>query len=221
MLKIPKKHLPLMMLLCILLTSLSAIVNADVLDRQVISAGGDHIVGSGNAITYTIGQPVVFTDPLSPLHIGGLIPDGKCDTNKEVCCDTTQGEWACVEFQGLKDSYKVGDVIQIDIAINVKVARFNRVDLWVVVQFPSGVLFFKTDRLNSFVLMEQAFKNSLETLEISQSMVDLELVPGLGGTYTFYALYVTEGANPLEHLDDLASIQRSELVIKTTELAGK
>jgi hypothetical protein len=80
----------------------------------------------------------------------------------------------------------------------------------------------KTDMLvNSFAPTPQAFKESLETLEISHRFVDLELMPGLGGTYTFYALYVKEGANPLEHLDDLASILRSEFVIKTTTLASE
>ena len=216
MLKIPKKHLPLTMML---LASLSTIVNADTLDRQIISAGGNHIVASDNAITYTFGQPFVFPNPSSSLQIGflaaqssgGIIPNG---------CDTTQAEWACVEFQGFKDSYQVGDSIKIDIVLNVKTDRFNRADLWVALQFPSGVLFFKTDMLvNSFAPAPQAFKESLETLDISHRFVDLELVPGLGGTYVFYALYVTEGSNPLEHLDDLASIQRSNLVIETTTLA--
>jgi hypothetical protein len=79
---------------------------------------------------------------------------------------------------------------------------------------------YLTSLINSFTSTPQAFKDSLETLDIQQSLVNLELVPGLGGTYVFYAIFVTEGANPLEHLDDLASIQRSELVIKATTLAN-
>jgi len=35
----------------------------------------------------------------------------------------------------------------------------------------------------------------------------------MGGTYTFYALYVPEEANPLDQLDDL--------VIKTTTLTNE
>ncbi len=137
-------------------------------------------------------------------------------------CDTTQAQWACVEFKGLKESYKIGEAIQIDIALNVKADRFNRVDLWTAIQLPSGHLFYKTDLLvNSFAPTPQAFKESLETLEISHSFVDLELVPGVGGNYVFYALYVTEGANPVEHQADLTPIQRSELLIKTTTLANE
>ncbi len=220
MLKIPKKHLPLTMML---LASLSTIVNADTLNRQIISAGGNHIVTSDNAITYTLGQPFVFPNPSSSLQIGFLHAQSSGEIiDNENECDTTQAEWACVEFQGFKDSYQVGDSIKIDIVLNVKADRFSRADLWVALQFPSGHLFFKTDMLvNSFAPTPQAFKSSLETLEISHRFVDLELVPGLGGTYVFYALYVTEGTNPLEHLDDLASIQRSKLVIETTTLANK
>jgi len=214
MLKIHKKHLPLTIML---LASLCTIVNADTLDRQIISAGGDHIISNDNAITYSFGQPFVFPSS-SSLQTGFLATQSSGIVSG---CDTTQAEWACIEFKGFKDSYQVGETIKIDIALNVKADRFNRVDLWVAIQFPSGVLFFKTDMLvNSFVPTPQAFKESLETLEISHSLVDLELMPGIGGTYIFYALYVTEGANPLEHLDDLASIQRSNLVIKATTLAN-
>ncbi len=220
MLKIPKKHRTLTMLLGTLLASLSTIVNADTLDRQVISAGGDHIVANDNAITYTFGQPFVFPNS-SPLQTGFLATSGIVSEIVSEC-DTTQAQWACVEFKGLKESYKIGEAIQIDIALNVKADRFNRVDLWTAIQLPSGHLFYKTDLLvNSFAPTPQAFKESLETLALSHRFVDLELMPGLGGTYTFYALYVKEGANPLEHLDDLASILRSELVIKTTTLASE
>jgi hypothetical protein len=218
MLKIPKKHIPLTMVLGTLFASLSAIVNADTLDRQVISAGGGHIVANDNAITYTFGQPFVFPNS-SPLQTGFLATQSSGIVSE---CDTTQAQWACVEFKGLKESYKIGEAIQIDIAINVKADRFNRVDLWTAIQLPSGHLFYKTDLLvNSFAPTPQAFKESLETLALSHRFVDLELMPGLGGTYTFYALYVKEGANPLEHLDDLASILRSEFVIKTTTLASE
>jgi hypothetical protein len=219
MLKIPNN--PLLMLLCTLLASLSTLVNAETLNSQVISAGGDRIVASDKVMTYTIGQPFVFPNPSSSLQVGFLTAKS-VRIREGSGCDTTQAEWACVEFKGFKEAYQIGDIIKIDIALNVKVERFNRVDLWVAIQLPSGDLFFKTDLLvNSFATTPQAFKESLETLEISHSFVDLELMPGVGGNYVFYALYVMEGANPVEHLDDLTPIQRSELLIKTTTLANE
>ena len=40
------------------------------------------------------------------------------------------GDWAVLEFQGLKDHYEIGDIIKIDLVENLKVkSRFHRVDL--------------------------------------------------------------------------------------------
>jgi len=210
MLKLSNNPLPLM-LLCTLLSCLSTIINADTLDSQVISAGGDRIVASDKVMTYTIGQPFVFPNPSSSLQVGFLTAKS-VRIREGSGCDTTQAEWACVEFKGIKDSYQVGDIIKIDTSLNVK---------WVVIQFPSGDLFYQTDLLNKIVGIRQPFKESLDILEVSPNLVDLELSPGLGGTYVFYALYVTEGTNPFDYLDDLTTIQRSELLIKTTTLANK
>ncbi|MEK8021092.1 MAG: hypothetical protein VSS75_029830 [Candidatus Parabeggiatoa sp.] len=54
---------------------------------------------------------------------------------------------------------------------------------------------------------------------MSHRIVDLELAPGLGGIFTFYALYVDEGTNPL--VDDIAAIKRSKLVINKSTLANE
>ncbi|MFK5970650.1 MAG: PKD domain-containing protein [Candidatus Marithrix sp.] len=135
--------------------------------------------------------------------------------------DTSQEEWTCIEFQNLQPSYNISDHIQIDVNIDVKVKRFDRVDLWIAVEFPNGSLLFKTDLLsNSFVLNPQPFKNSLEIFQINHHLVDLELTPGLGsGIFTFYALYVNEGTNPLE--EDISIIKRSEFIIEQTILANE
>jgi len=205
--QIPYRHF---LLIITLLASFSVIVNADSLDRENISAGGDHIVANDSAITYTFGQAFVFPNPSSSLQIGFLATQSSGMSE----CDTSQAQWACVEFQGLQETYQVGDRISIEIVLNVKTVRFKHLDFWMAIKLPGEYLFYKTDLLiNSFSPTPQIFKESLETLEISHSLVDLELVPGVGGTYTFYALYVPAGANPMEHLDDL--------VIKTTTLANE
>jgi len=220
MLKIPNNPLPLTILVGTLLASLSTLINAETFNSQVISAGGDRIVASDKVMTYTIGQPFVFPNPSSSLQVGFLTAKS-VRIREGSGCDTTQAEWACVEFKGFKEAYQIGDIIKIDTSINVKINPSNRVDLWVVIQSPSGAEFYQTDLLNSIVGIRQPFKESLDTLEVSHNLVDLELSPGLGGTYVFYALYVTEGANPFDHLDDLTPIQRSELLIKTTTLANE
>ncbi len=219
MLKIPK-HLPLTIML-LLLISFNNIVNADTLNRQVISAGGGNITTGNETLIYTFGQPFILPVSQPPLQTGFLFSlfNGS-KLPQPSLCDTTQEEWTCVEFQGLKPSYEISDFIQIDVKINVKVKRFERVDLWIAIEFPDGSRLFKTDLLiNTFVPTPQVFKDSLEILETNHRLVDLELGPGLGGTYTFYALYVDEGANPLE--DGIDAVKRSELVIKQTTLANE
>ncbi|MEK8019138.1 MAG: hypothetical protein VSS75_019890 [Candidatus Parabeggiatoa sp.] len=219
MLKTPNNPLPLaILLLGTLLANFSTILNAETLDSQVISAGGDRIVASDKAITYTLGQPFVFPNPSSSLQVGFL--SAKSARNSDGSgCDTSQEEWACVEFNGLKEAYQIGEIIKIDISLNVNVPRFNRVDLWVVIQLPSGDWLFKTDLLNSFASIPQAFKASLETEAVSHTLVDMELGRGLGGDYVFYAAYVNEGSDPFKV--DFESIRRSELVIQKTTLANE
>jgi hypothetical protein len=79
---------------------------------------------------------------------------------------------------------------------------------------PSGDLMFKTLLgINSFSPFKQAFKESLESQTVPHRLLDFEVPPGLGGRYTFYALIVDEGEDPMEHLN--------ELVIQETTLANE
>jgi hypothetical protein len=190
---------------------------------SVLPAGGDHETAGDNTLIYTIGQPIVSIEP-SQLQVGFLPPKGTEEPTPppSTSCPEIDGEVICVEFQDLKPSYKVGDFIKMDVVINVQVNRFSRVDLWIGLQMPGGVFLFKNDLLaNSFIPTPVAFKKSLENQNISHRLVDLEVAPGLGGSYTFYGLYVKEGENPMEHLDELATIQRSNLLIQTTTLANE
>jgi len=49
-------------------------------------------------------------------------------------------------------------------------------------------------------------------------MLEFELIPGIGGKYTFYAVYVQEGSNPLT---DEKSVQRSNLATQSATLANE
>jgi Fe-S cluster biogenesis protein NfuA len=121
---------------------------------------------------------------------------------------------AIVEFQGIEDYYKVGNFVRAEVKIDVNVGRFKRVDLWVAVSMPSGDLIYRTPLgINSFSPFAQAFKESLESQTVTHRLLDFEVPAGLGGIYTFYALIVDEGENPMEHLD--------ELIIQETALANE
>lgn len=213
----PPKYLPLTIIFLLFISFIN-IVNAELLNRQVISVGSGSVTEGNETLVYTFGQPFISPTSWPPLQTGFLFP--LSSESPPPSCDTTLEEWTCVEFQGLKPAYNIGDLIQIEVNINVKVKRFERVDLWIAIEFPTGDLFFKTDLLiNSFAPTPKVFKDSLETMEMSQRIVDLELAPGLGGIFTFYALYVDEGTNPL--LDDIAVIKRSKLVINNSTLANE
>jgi len=127
-----------------------------------------------------------------------------------------------VEVAGLNEYYAVGETVIVDLVEKVNTNRFNRVDLWVAIQIPSGdLLFFTPLPLAPYSPNPQAFRESLESASKTTRLLDFEVIKGIGGTYIFYALYVEEGKNPMNYLDDLGVVQRSNLAIQTTTLASE
>ncbi|MCP4698413.1 MAG: PKD domain-containing protein [Gammaproteobacteria bacterium] len=128
-------------------------------------------------------------------------------------------EFASLQFQGASDFYKVGEFMELDLAETVSVTRFQRLDLWVAIQLPSGDLFFKTSLpMIPFSTNPQAFKEGVENANVTHRILEFEVPPGMGGDYSFYALYVLEGKSPLTHG---FTIQRSNLAFKTITLANQ
>ena len=217
---IPPKILRLtILLISTLFFSFSNFINADTLERPIFSAVGAKMSAGSSTLIYSFGQPFVSTTS-SALRIG-FLPPSPSQINPLSGCqiDPTAEEWACVQFQNLNPFYNIGEQIKVDIQINVKVNRLKPVDLWLAIEY-AGALIFKTPSgLNVFDPKAQAYKTNLQTLEIQHTLLDFELVPGLGGEYIFYAVYVDEGKNPLK--DDFAVIQRSNLAIQKTTLANE
>ncbi len=133
------------------------------------------------------------------------------------------GERVLVEFSALKDFYDVGDLIIVELIENVTVkSRFDLVNLWVAIQLPTGDLLFRTPLpLVPFSINPQPFKENLQSMEAAHRLMDFELIPGIGGTYTFYAAYFEADKNPLEYLDNLDAILRSNFAIQSTTLASE
>jgi hypothetical protein len=101
-------------------------------------------------------------------------------------------------FSELQPLYHVGETVVIDLVENLQVSRFHRVDLWVVIKMPNGNLLFMTElAFNPFSLNPQPFRSSLDTTQTTHRVLKFEVLPGLGGDYTFYAVYVEEGKNPM------------------------
>lgn len=129
---------------------------------------------------------------------------------------------ANLEFSDLEDSYNIGETVVMELAETGN--RKLRVDLWVVIQLPSGIL-FRTDVPSSpwipWSPNPQAYKTSIESTDTNHHIFDFELPEGIGGNYTLYAVYVEEGKKPLT--DDGAydgRYNRSNLVIREFVLAN-
>jgi hypothetical protein len=105
---------------------------------------------------------------------------------------------AYLEFSGLEGSYNIGETVVMELAETGN--RKTRVDLWVVIQLPSGIL-FRTDVPSSpwipWSPNPQAHKTSIESTDTNHHIFDFELPKNIGGSYTLYAVYVEEGKKPL------------------------
>lgn len=138
------------------------------------------------------------------------------------------GDWAVLEFQGLKDHYEIGDVIKIDLVENLKVkSRFHRVDLWVAIQVPPSLqiegkradnLIFRVNNFSLVSVEPQAFRKSLQETEAIHRVLEFEVTQGFGGDYIFYAAYVEEGKNPMT---DGFTVLKSNLATKGTVLSDR
>ncbi len=124
-----------------------------------------------------------------------------------------------LQFKPLERFYDVGDFIAVELIETAETNRFQRVDLWVAVQLPTGELFFKTPLpIDPFSLIPQAFKTSVESADRVHTILEFEVLPNIGGDYIFYALYVEEGSNPLT---DGFTVLRSNLAYEKITLANQ
>ncbi len=132
----------------------------------------------------------------------------------------TASATAELTFTQLKPFYNVGECIIVNLQENLQAAsRFQRVDLWVAIEPPSQQWLFMTPlAFDPFSLTGEPFRTSLETTKKVHRILDFEVLPGLGGDYTFYALYVEEGKNPL--IDDFP-VFRSNVAVMATTLSNR
>ncbi|MDM8562734.1 hypothetical protein QUF54_05210 [Candidatus Marithioploca araucensis] len=113
---------------------------------------------------------------------------------------STTATTTSLDFTEVEALYYNGDLLLIDLVENLQVAtRFQRVDLWIAIELPDGNLLFMTEEpFERFSLKPQPFKSSLDTNQNTHRVLEFEVVPSLlRGNYTFYAVYVKEGQNPM------------------------
>jgi WD40 repeat protein len=132
----------------------------------------------------------------------------------------TVEETSQLVFEGLEEFYAVKEVIKVDLIEKLPRNVEELVDLWVAIQLPSGdLLFLLSEPSISFTTEPQPFKTSINNSEISHQILDFEVMSDIGGTYTFYGLYVKEDSNPL--ISGIEAVQRSNLAIQATTLANE
>jgi len=177
--------------------------------RWKATDGKNTLTASGETATLTF-------DKAANYRLSLTVTDDEDNTSSNnvtiTITDTPQ-----IAFEGLEDFYEVGDIIVVDLVEIVPRNSRERVDLWVAIQIPTGELFFRTLLPQMpFALKPQAFKNSLPSTETTTRLLEFQVIPGMGGEYVLYGLYVKEGENPMEHLSDLQPILRSNLATQST-----
>lgn len=134
-----------------------------------------------------------------------------CRTNPASCgivnipnLDVLSGTYLSFVLNKAIDSantvfYNVGEKIEIDLVENFQQAnRFKNVDLWVIIEMPNRDLIYKTPIIvGGFSFNPQAFRLALNSTQTTHRILELEVIEGLGGDYTFSAVYVAEGKNPM------------------------
>jgi len=133
---------------------------------------------------------------------------------------TLSAATAELNFEGLKPYYYIGESIQFDLQENLNTAsRFHKVDLWIAVELPSRDLLFRTPlAFMPFSPISQAFRAALETTDNRHRVLEFEVQPGFGGDYTFYAVYVEEGKNPIT---DNFTVFRSNVAVASLTLSNR
>jgi hypothetical protein len=124
---------------------------------------------------------------------------------------------ARIQFVGLEKNYQIGEPIKVSLAIDFQEAYSKGyLDLWVALHFPNtpDSLFYFLTSITSFTEAPQSFLGSLKSLDNTHLLMDFSVPPTEKGEYTFYALLVERGANPLNEADR----NRSHLLIQTTSV---
>jgi len=139
------------------------------------------------------------------------------DENNEECESFFDND---LRFTNIKPVYDIGEFVEVYLEMDINVAsRFHRVDLWVVVEMPSGQLYFRTPfPVQPFSAEPQPFMLSLQQTDVSRHVLEFEVLPDFGGDYIIYAVYVKEGTSPMT---DSFLVIRSDIAVVTTTFRDK
>jgi len=115
-------------------------------------------------------------------------------------------------------TFTIGNFLKIELVEDLRVCvRYDRVDLWIALEMPDGKRFFMVESplppFVAFVLEPTPFKDKLGDEQNTHSVLNFEVVPGLGGTYRLFAAYSEAGKDISELLFTLRSNRANAEVI--------
>ncbi|MCK5828792.1 MAG: peptidylprolyl isomerase [Methylococcales bacterium] len=164
----------------------------------------------GYAVFGRVTEGMDVVDSISVVKTGlGDVP------NEEVTISTVRPREGDLVFNGLQKKYAVGDKINLSLKES-GMKREIALDLWVAVLLPNGnFLYLSKD--GSFSTSTSIYKSAVKVEETSHQVLTLTVPKGLGGQYTFYAIFNRVGAD----ISDLTHSLRSNIASSKTSLTNK
>ncbi len=103
---------------------------------------------------------------------------------------------AALKFIDYKPVYQVGDMLKLNLQAKITKNRNQRVDLWISLQLPKGGILYMTPKITQlFSAKAQPFIKSIERIDESYRILQLQVPEGIGGNYTLSAIFIKEGKN--------------------------
>jgi len=103
---------------------------------------------------------------------------------------------AALEFIDYEPLYQVGDMLKLNLQAKITKNRNQRVDLWISLQLPNGGILYMTPKITQlFSTKAQPFIKSVERIDESYRILQLQVPEGIGGNYTLSAIFINEGKN--------------------------
>ncbi len=117
-------------------------------------------------------------------------------TTTTITPTTNNENVAALKFIDYKPIYQVGDMLMLNLQVKITKNRNQRVDLWVSLQLPNGVILYMTPKITQlFSTKPQPYIKSIERIDESYRILQLQVPEGIGGNYTLSAIFIKEGKN--------------------------
>ncbi|SEH08907.1 Lcl domain-containing protein [Candidatus Venteria ishoeyi] len=195
----------------------AAVGNGAMQFDYTFNTAGDYLI----ALTVTDSEGLSHTSSQS-LTVGedNSTPETNPEESDNNTSEGNTEKAVSLTFKTEKAFYHVGESLKVELIESVNANRFQRIDLWVAVQIPTGDIFFMTPYpIQPFDLVPQAFKTAVDSANVTHQIIAFDVPEGMGGTYTFYAVAVETGKSPMS--DNLLFITRSNLAQLDINLAGR